>query len=48
MGLKELLFGRPTFAFIATAMTLAQMAFKGVDIRPIISSLVDEIVPAIA
>lgn len=48
MKIPTFLIVQPSVAFIATAIMLADLAFKGVDIKPIISALVDEVVPALA
>lgn len=46
--LTQALMTTPLFAFIVAAIEMAKLASKGTDIRPIVSALVDEVVPAIA
>jgi hypothetical protein len=48
MKLMESLMDKPMFAIIATAILFTKLAIQGVDVRPWISALVDDILPALA
>lgn len=44
----QTLMDKPLFAVVAAAIMFTQLAIRGHDIRPLVSAMVDEIVPAIA
>jgi|GEM_PF-5954185 len=48
MKIPTILTVQPSVAFIATALMLAELAFKGIDIKPIIAGIIDEVIPALA
>lgn len=48
LKLMESLMQGPLTAFIAAIMTFAGLALKGKDIKPLVSTLVDEVVPSLA
>lgn len=46
--ITQILMASPLFAFIAVSIEMAKLAFKGTDIKPLVSAMVDEVVPALA
>lgn len=46
--LTEKLMVSPLFALVAVAMEMTKLAMSGIDVRPLVSALFDEVIPSLA
>jgi len=46
--LTQKLMVSPLFALVAVAMEMTKLALQGIDVRPLVSALFDEVVPSLA
>jgi uncharacterized membrane protein YGL010W len=46
--LTQKLMVSPLFVLVAVAMEMTKLAISGVDVRPLISALFDEVIPSLA
>ena len=46
--LTERLMVSPLFVLVAVAMEMTKLALSGIDVRPVVSALFDEVIPSLA